>query len=114
RADGACSAATNRDLGAAITQGQFREDLYYRLNVFEIHIPALRERTDDIMPLSEAFLEELSQSMGRPATGISRDAREWLLSYPWPGNVRELRNAMERAILLCEGGLSTRDHLPTS
>ncbi|TMA23000.1 MAG: AAA family ATPase, partial [Deltaproteobacteria bacterium] len=105
-------AATNRDLAAAIAHGLFREDLFYRLNVFGIHIPALRERTDDILPLAETFLEELSQSMGRPATGISRDAREWLLSYSWPGNVRELRNAIERAILLCDGALIAREHLP--
>src|SRR5262249_33718843 len=69
-------------------------------------------RPDDILPLAESFLEELGRSMGRPAGGISRDAREWLLSYPWPGNVRELRNAIERAILLCDGGLITRAHLP--
>ena len=61
-----------------------------------------------------AFLEELGQTMGRPAAGVSRDAHEWLLAYPWPGNVRELRNAMERAILLCDGGLITRQHLPVA
>ncbi len=112
RADVRVIAATNRDLQAAIERGQFREDLYYRLNVFEIHIPALRDRREDILPLAESFLEELGQTMGRPAAGISRDAREWLLAYSWPGNVRELRNAIERAILLCDGGLITREHLP--
>ena len=112
RADVRVIAATNRDLAAAIAQGSFREDLYYRLNVFQIHIPPLRERAEDVLPLAEAFLGELGQTMGRPAAGISRDAREWMLEYGWPGNVRELRNAIERAILLCDGGLITREHLP--
>jgi len=112
KADVRVIAATNRDLAAAISQGNFREDLYYRLAVFEIHVPALRERREDILVLAELFLEELGRSMGRPAAGISRDARDWLLAYHWPGNVRELRNAIERAILLCDGGLITRDHLP--
>jgi len=107
-------AATNRDLAAAIARQTFREDLFYRLNVFSIHIAPLRERPEDILPLAESFLEELGRTMGRPAAGISRDAREWLLAYPWPGNVRELRNAIERAILLCDGGLITREHLPSS
>jgi DNA-binding NtrC family response regulator len=105
-------AATNRDLAAAMERQEFREDLYYRLNVFQIHIVPLRERPDDILPLADAFLEDLGRTMGRPAAGISRDARDWLLAYGWPGNVRELRNAIERAILLCDGGLITRDHLP--
>jgi transcriptional regulator with GAF, ATPase, and Fis domain len=112
RADVRVIAATNRDLAAAIAGGSFREDLYYRLNVFEIRIPPLRDRRDDILPLAESFLDELGRTMGRPAAGISRDARAWLETHPWPGNVRELRNAIERAILLCDGGLVTRDHLP--
>jgi transcriptional regulator with GAF, ATPase, and Fis domain len=112
RADVRVIAATNRDLSAAIERGAFREDLYYRLNVFQIPLPPLRERPDDILPLAESFLEELGRSMGRPAAGISRDASEWLLANAWPGNARELRNAIERAILLCDGGLITREHLP--
>ena len=112
RADVRVIAATNRDLAAAITRSEFREDLYYRLNVFQINIPPLRERSDDILPLAESFVIELGSTMGRPAAGISRDARAQLLEYAWPGNVRELRNAIERAILLCDGGLITRDHLP--
>jgi transcriptional regulator with GAF, ATPase, and Fis domain len=107
-------AATNRDLALAIARQEFREDLYYRLNVFEIRVPPLRERPDDVLLLAEYFLEDLGRSMGRPAAGISRDAREWLLAYAWPGNVRELRNAIERAILLCDGGLITREHLPAA
>jgi transcriptional regulator with GAF, ATPase, and Fis domain len=113
KADVRVIAATNRDLAASIERRAFREDLFYRLNVFQIYIRSLRERPEDILPLAEAFLEDLGRTMGRPAAGISRDAREWLLAYPWPGNVRELRNAIERAILLCDGGLITRDHLPT-
>jgi DNA-binding NtrC family response regulator len=112
KADVRVIAATNRDLAAAIGRHTFREDLFYRLNVFQIHIAPLRRRSEDILPLAEAFLEDLGRTMGRPAAGISRDAREWMLTYPWPGNVRELRNAIERAILLCDGGLITHDHLP--
>ena len=111
-ADARVVAATNRDLETAIARGQFREDLYYRLNVFQIHLPPLRERRDDIPALAEAFLEELGPATGRPAAGISRDAHQWMLGYPWPGNIRELRNAIERALLLCDGGLITREHLP--
>src|SRR5262249_20801931 len=81
--------------------------------VFQIHIAPLRERRQDILPLAELFLDDLSKSMDRPAEGIASDAREWLQSYPWPGNVRELRNAIERAILLCDGGWITREHLPS-
>lgn len=114
KADVRVIAATNRDLEAAISQQSFREDLYYRLNVFTIHISPLRERPEDILPLAETFLEDLGKTMGRPAAGISRDARVWLLAHSWPGNVRELRNAIERAILLCDGGLITREHLPVS
>ncbi len=114
RADVRVVAATNRDLTDAIARGQFREDLYYRLNVFQIAIPTLRERSEDILPLAESFLDELSRKTGRRAAGISRDARTWLLEYSWPGNVRELRNAIERALLLCDGGLITREHLPAA
>jgi len=113
KADVRIIAATNRNLATAIARHTFREDLYYRLNVFQIPIAPLRERRDDIVPLAEVFVQELGRTMGRPSAGISRDAREWLLEYRWPGNVRELRNAIERAILLCDGGLITRDHLPT-
>jgi Nif-specific regulatory protein len=112
KADIRVIAATNRDLAVAIRQGQFREDLYYRLNVFEIHISALRERPEDILPLAEAFVAELGGRMGRPAAGISRDARDFLMEQPWLGNVRELRNAIERATLLCDGSLITREHFP--
>jgi two-component system NtrC family response regulator len=93
-------------------RGQFREDLYYRLHVFEIALPPLRERPEDILPLADAFLEEVGPLVGRPAAGISREAREILFAYAWPGNVRELRNVLERATILCDGGLITAEHLP--
>src|SRR5438876_1042692 len=113
KADVRVIAATNRDLKVAMTQGAFREDLYYRLHVFAIHLPPLRERQEDILPLLEHFMEELGPAvLGRPAAGISPEAREHFLAYGWPGNVRELRNAVERALVLCEGGLINPDHLP--
>lgn len=111
KADLRVVAATNRDLRAAMARGTFREDLFYRLAVFEIRIPPLRERTDDILPLAGSFLEEIGAELGRPAAGISRDAKEALLRYSWPGNVRELRNVLERASILCDGGLVTHEHL---
>jgi two-component system response regulator FlrC len=111
RADIRIVAATNRDLRSAMARGTFREDLFYRLAVFEIRLPALRERPDDILPLAATFLEEIGGELGRPAAGISRDAKEALLRYRWPGNVRELRNVLERASILCDGGLVTHDHL---
>src|SRR4051812_45539918 len=104
-------AATNRDLGKAVNRGDFREDLYYRLQVFDIRIPPLRERKADILPLSEVFLQEIGKSFGRPPAGLMREAREALLLHDWPGNVRELRNALERAAILCEGGLIGTGHL---
>jgi transcriptional regulator with GAF, ATPase, and Fis domain len=105
-------AATNRELEEALARGQFREDLYYRLRVFEIRLPPLRERPEDILPMAESFLEEIGPAVGRPAAGISRQAHQALLSYRWPGNVRELRNVLERASILCDGGLITVEHLP--
>jgi Nif-specific regulatory protein len=104
-------AATNRDLRKAVERGDFREDLYYRLQVFDIRIPPLRERKTDILPLSEAFLQDIGKSFGRPPAGLTRDAREALLQHHWPGNVRELRNALERAAILCDGGLIRAQHL---
>ncbi len=104
-------AASNRDLRKAVERGDFREDLYYRLQVFEIRIAPLRERAGDILLLSDAFLQEIGRSFGRPPAGLTRDAREALLQHDWPGNVRELRNALERAAILCEGGLIGAHHL---
>jgi len=104
-------AATNRELRQAVERGDFREDLFYRLQVFDIHIAPLRERRADILPLSDAFLQELGRSFGRPPAGLTREAREALQEYDWPGNVRELRNALERAAILCEDGLIKPQHL---
>jgi len=89
-------AATNRDLRKAVERGDFREDLFYRLQVFDIHIPPLRERRSDVLPLGEAFLKDIGKSFGRPPAGLTPRAREALLAYAWPGNVRELHNALER------------------
>jgi transcriptional regulator with GAF, ATPase, and Fis domain len=111
RTDARVVAATNRDLQQAIAHGRFREDLFYRLNVFAIHLPPLRDRRDDVVPLCDAFLVEFGRSLGRPPAGLSRDARQRLMDYHWPGNVRELRNILERAAILCDGGLITADHL---
>jgi two-component system NtrC family response regulator len=107
-------AATNRDLHAAMQRGEFREDLYYRLGVFEIALPPLRERLDDVLELTDAFLAEIGATVGRPAAGITREARDQLLTYEWPGNVRELRNAIERAVILADGGLIRSEHLPVT
>ncbi|HEY3171773.1 MAG TPA: sigma 54-interacting transcriptional regulator [Thermoanaerobaculia bacterium] len=112
KADVRVIAATNREIATALAAGQFREDLYYRLRVFEIALPPLRERREDILLLAGAFVEELGPTVGRPSPGISKEARDALLAYAWPGNVRELRNAIERAVILCEGGLITTEHLP--
>jgi len=96
-------AATNRDLGKAVQEGGFREDLYYRLNVFPITVPPLRERRDDIPRLVWAFVKELSEKMGKKIDSIPRQTMEELQSYPWPGNVRELRNVVERAMIVSQG-----------
>ena len=111
RADVRVIAATNRDITSALASGQFREDLYYRLKVFEMSLPPLRERKEDILLLAEGFIREIGPNVG-PCAGISKEARDALLSYSWPGNVRELRNAIERAIILCEGSLISAEHLP--
>ena len=104
-------AATNRDLRKAVERGDFREDLFYRLGVFDIQIPALRERPSDIVPLSESFLEDIGQSFGRPPARLTHQARQALLQYEWPGNVRELRNVLERAAILCDGAPIETSHL---
>jgi DNA-binding NtrC family response regulator len=104
-------AATNRDLRKAVEQGDFREDLYYRLQVFEIRMPPLRDRKTDVLPLAEVFLRDIARSFARPPAGLTPDAKHALLAYDWPGNVRELRNALERAAILCQGGLIAAEHL---
>jgi transcriptional regulator with PAS, ATPase and Fis domain len=105
RADVRVIAATNRDLHQAVARGQFRLDLYYRLNVFDIRIPPLRERREDIMLLAQSFLEERGYSLGCGQVELTPEAMDTLLRHEWPGNVRELYNALERAMIVCEGGL---------
>ncbi|KGE70652.1 sigma-54-dependent transcriptional regulator [Spirochaeta lutea] len=105
-------AATNRDLKAEIEQGTFREDLYYRLNVVNIHIPPLRERKDDIPLLVSSFLKEFSEENGKIIHGIDQKARAAIHRYQWPGNIRELRNTIESAVVLAKGDIITLDDLP--
>lgn len=97
-------ASTNRDLAQQVEQGRFREDLYYRLNVIPLQMPALKERGEDIVLLGKAFLEEFNQKYGKQVA-LSEDGWELLLDHPWPGNVRELRNFIERLVVLQEDGL---------
>jgi Nif-specific regulatory protein len=105
-------AATNRNLEKAITAGEFREDFYYRLNVFSIFVPPLRDRKADILLLADHFLERFAREHGKTVRRISTPAIDMLASYHWPGNVRELSNAIERAVVLCDGGVVHAHHLP--
>ena len=105
-------AATNRDLKEAITQGRFREDFYYRLNVFSLQVAPLRERRDDIPALVEHFLRKFSLELGKDVLEIDDEVVVAFLHYPWPGNVRELENVVERAVVLAEGDRITREELP--
>ena len=105
-------AATNRDLQAAVKEGRFREDLYWRLNVVHVHIPPLRERPEDVPVLAEQFLARFAQSMSRRPMTFSPDALDALAQYPWPGNVRELQNAIERAVVVGRGDVVTAADLP--
>jgi len=100
RADVRVVAATNRDLEAELRSGRFRDDLFYRLNVVEIHVPALRQRPEDVLPLARRFVAFFARSVGRPTPQLSGVAEQALLAYAWPGNVRELRNVIEHAVML--------------
>jgi formate hydrogenlyase transcriptional activator len=102
RADVRVIAATNRDLKAAIEAGTFRRDLFYRLNVFPIQMPPLRERKEDISILVAYFIDRYASKAGKKIRDIDRKALDLLRSYPWPGNIRELQNVIERSIILCE------------
>ncbi len=104
--------ATHQPLEDLLTQGRFREDLFYRINVFPVFIPALRERREDILPLSEHFLQGFADEYGKSIKRISTPAIELLTMYHWPGNVRELRNCVERAVLICEEEVIRTYHLP--
>ena len=109
KADVRVVAATNRSLPDALAEGSFREDLYYRLNVFEVVLPPLRERPGDILPLAEHFAREFSPDRARR---LSEPVEDLFLQHPWPGNIRELRNAIERAVILARGGVIHPEHLP--
>lgn len=106
--------ATNKNLEKEIEEGIFREDLYYRINVFPIYLPPLRERKDDIMQLADHFLEKYAAENKKKITRISTPAIDMLTSYHWPGNIRELENCIERAVLLCDGDVVRSEHLPPS
>jgi Nif-specific regulatory protein len=105
-------AATNKDLEAAVRESTFREDLYYRLNVFSIYMPPMRERKPDILLLADHFVEKYATEHGKDVRRIATTAIDMLMSYHWPGNVRELENCIERAVLVCEGGVIHGHHLP--
>jgi formate hydrogenlyase transcriptional activator len=104
-------AATNRDLSEAVRRGTFREDLFYRLNIFPIQVPPLRERQADVPALARHFISEFARRMGKPARQIGVEAMRQLTSYPWPGNVRELANVLERAVILCDSSVVLEQHL---
>jgi len=104
--------ATNQNLEELVKQGTFREDLYYRVNVFEMRVPPLRERRSDIPALTRHFVEKYAHDLKKPVSKASDDAMEAIMSHDWPGNVRELENAIERAIVVCKGESIQRDDLP--
>lgn len=105
-------AATNRDLASGVAGGAFRQDLYYRLKVVELHVPPLRERQEDVLPLARVLLAEAARRMKRRISGFAPTVADLLLRYPWPGNVRELQNAMERAVALARGSRVELEDLP--
>ena len=104
--------ATHRDLEAEVERGRFREDLFFRIAAFVIPVPPLRERRAEILPLALHFAQQLAVELRRPRVAFTQDALDALQQASWPGNVRELRNAIERAIVLGEGGMIGREHLP--
>jgi Nif-specific regulatory protein len=107
-------AATNQDMEKVLAEGKFREDLYYRLNVFTIFVPPLRDRKADMLLLADHFVEKFSREHGKIIKRISTPAIDMLMAYHWPGNVRELENALERAVLVCDGQVIHGHHLPPS
>jgi transcriptional regulator with PAS, ATPase and Fis domain len=114
RVDVRVIAATNKELEALLKEGSFREDLYYRLNVIQIHLPALRDRIDDVLPLSEHFLAVSAARAGKDLKGFHEVAKKALLAHRWPGNVRELENVIERAVALAETNSVRVDDLPAA
>jgi two-component system, NtrC family, response regulator AtoC len=105
-------ASTNRELRQMVERGEFREDLFYRLNVMTVHVPPLRQRSEDIPLLSHFFLDQIGRQMGKALSGFTEEAMETLCEYHWPGNVRELRNAIEHACIVCPSGMIDEIHLP--
>jgi formate hydrogenlyase transcriptional activator len=95
-------AATNCDLSAAIESGKFRLDLFYRLNIFPIHVPPLRERPEDILPLAKHFIKRYAAKVGKRIRNVDKRTAQFLEAYPWPGNIRELQNVIERTVILCD------------
>ncbi len=112
KVDARIIAATNRDLALEVSAGRFREDLYYRLNVFPIHLPPLRERREDIPGLVTRFAEEFAKAMGKTIHAVNKSSLRSLCSYDWPGNIRELRNVIERAVILAQDPILKVDLLP--
>jgi DNA-binding NtrC family response regulator len=106
-------AATNKNPEKAVADGHLRQDLYFRLNVFHIHLPPLREHKEDLAPLVEHLLTEISEKHGKKITGVGADVMDLFKSYPWPGNVRELRNVLERAAIAADRSTISRQHLPS-
>ena len=104
-------AATNQDLSEAVRDGTFRADLFYRLNIFPVRMPPLRERVHDIPLLAAHFVRQFAERMGKPARRIARGTLERLLHYHWPGNVRELANVLERAVILCNAAVIHDEHI---
>ena len=98
-------AATNRDLAEAVREGEFRSDLFYRLNVFPVRVPPLRERREDIPPLVEHFVQKCARRMGKSITSIPKKTMDALMAWEWPGNVRELENFVERSVILTQGSV---------
>jgi transcriptional regulator with PAS, ATPase and Fis domain len=106
--------ATNKNLEDLVKQGKFRDDLYYRISVFPIVLSPLRERKEDIIPLTKHFLKKFSVRMGKPLISLGKEVEKLLVMHKWEGNVRELQNVIERAVILCKGDVITAEHLPVS
>ena len=114
RVDARIVAATNRDLIGEVQRGTFRSDLFFRLSIFPIRVPPLRDRRDDIPILAHHFVREFASRMGRPVNRIQSNALDQLVAYDWPGNVRELANVLERAVILCHGRILQSEHIALS
>ncbi len=112
KADVRILCATNKDLENLVQEGKFRQDLFFRINVIQLHIPALRQRSEDILPFVDYFLAKFARDLKKPKLQLTETLKERLLTYPWPGNIRELRNAIERAVILSTGSVLTEQDFP--